>query len=98
MIRLNEISGRFHVMFVTLQSVSTHAPLLWVPRVEPAGEGERLVALFDEDDGRVRVTARRVGPQVFSRAVPRLLGLSFVGQVSDPQENLRWGQKRATIY
>lgn len=67
----------------------THTPHLGIPGVEPAGEGERLVALFDEDDGRVGVAARRVAAQVRLRALPRLLGLGFVGQVSNPQENLR---------
>lgn len=66
----------------------THTPHLRVPGVEPAGEGERLIALFDEDDGRVPVAACWVRAQVRLRTLPRLLGLGFVGQVSNPQENL----------
>ena len=38
----------------------THAPLEGVPRGEPAGEGQRFEALFDQDDGRVRVPGARV--------------------------------------
>lgn len=71
----------------------THTPRLGIPSVEPASEGERLVALFDEDDGCVQVTAGRVAAQVRLRALPRLLSLGFVGQVSNPQENLRCRRK-----
>lgn len=60
-------------------TVKTHAPLMRVPRAEPAGEGGRLISLFDGDDGCLGVAARRVGPQVVLRAVPRLLGLVLVG-------------------
>lgn len=57
----------------------THAPLMWVPRVEPASESQRFVSLFDENDGRVKVATCWVSPQVILRAVPRLLGLALVG-------------------
>lgn len=67
----------------------THTPHLRVPGMEPAGEGQRLIALFDEDDGRVLVAACWVCAQVCLRTLPSLLGLGFVGQVSNPQENLR---------
>lgn len=66
--------------------------------MEPAGEGQRLVALFDEDDGRVRVAARRVCAQVCLRTLPSLLGLGFVGQVPDPQENLRSRRSRTKYF
>lgn len=59
--------------------LETHAPRLGVPGMEPAGEGERLVALFDEDDGRVWVAARRVCAQICLRTLPSILGLGFVG-------------------
>lgn len=73
----------------------THAPLMRIPCIEPAGEGWRLISLFDKDNGCVGVTTCRMCPQVFLCTGPRLFGLLLVGQVSNPQENLRWfGRKR----
>lgn len=72
----------------------THAPLVGIPRVEPSGEGGRLVSLFDKDDGRVRVTSSRVSSQVIPRAVQRLFGLILIGGVTDPQEKLRFRDRK----
>lgn len=71
------------------ESDCTHAPLVGVPGVKPAGEGGGLETLLDGDHGRVLLAARRVGAQVLAGAIPRLLGLRRVGRVPQPQENLR---------
>lgn len=65
-----------------------------IPRIEPSGEGGRLVSLFDKDDGRVRVTSSRVSSQVIPRAVQRLFGLILIGGVTDPQEKLRFRDRK----
>lgn len=68
-----------------------------VPGQEPACEGGRLIALFNDQDGCAGVSATGVSVQVLLGCGKSSLLLLGIGFSPDPQEHLVWQSSSVNV-
>jgi hypothetical protein len=79
----------YNLIIILTTKHATYTPHVWVPGVEPACEGGRLKALFDQHDGGVHISTPWVGPQVLMCRGDHILLLYLISSIAQPQEHLR---------